>query len=220
MNNTSESAQSVAVPAPSTRDRQLLAYSLAAGAVALTGGTDADAQVVYSGVQDLNVPQGSAINLDLDAFGTTGDILMKNYIFGSNYQGATVNYFPGNVVGFTTGFSYATALGPGFTVDAAATAGGPFAVSLGYANNPDSQFDNANGAFIGLDFPIAGQTHFGWVRVTIDNAAGTFVINDWAYNATPGAPIDTGQVPEPGSLALLAAGAFGLATYRGRRKSA
>lgn len=204
----------------STRERRLLAYSLAAGASALGVSGAAEGQIVWSGPQDINVAQFGAVNLDLDAYGATPDILMKNYVFGGNYQGAFVNYAPGKVVGFFGNFGYATALGSGFTVDAATTAGGPFQVSLGYANNPLSQFDNANGAFIGLEFLIAGESHFGWVRVSIDNAAGTFVINDWAYNATPGAAIDTGQVPEPGSLALLAAGAFGLATFRGRRQSA
>lgn len=192
------------------------AYSLAAGAAASMAATDASAEVIYSGVQDLPVAQfGSQdLNLDGDAY---NDILLKNYVFGSNYQGATVNFAPGKVVGFNTGLSYASALAEGDLIDATATAGGPFAVSLAYAPNANSEFDNASGAFIGLEFPINAVSHFGWIRVSIDNAAGTFVINDWAYNATPSEGLLAGQVPEPGTLGLLAAGAAGIAAMRKRR---
>ncbi len=202
-------------PSPKTDPTRLATYSLAAGAAATAAGA-AHGAVQYSGVQNLDIPQFTATNLNLDG-DASNDILLKNYVFGGNYQGATVNYFPGKVVGFTTGLSYATALAAGTTIDAAATAGGPFAVSLGYANNPDSQFDNANGAFIGLEFPINNVSHFGWVRVTIDNAAGTFVINDWAYEDEPGVGLEAGETPEPSSLALLAAGALGLTRLRNRR---
>ncbi|MEQ9460526.1 MAG: hypothetical protein RIG82_06220 [Phycisphaeraceae bacterium] len=196
---------------------RLMTYSLAAGASALgLAGQSADAQIVYSGVQDIAISQSSSqdLNLDGDAY---NDILLKNYVFGGNYQGATVNFFPGKVVGFFSGLAYASALSAGDPIDAAATAGGPFAVSLAYANNPNSEFDNATSAYIGLEFPINATSHFGWIRVTIDNAAGTFVINDWAYESTPGAGIAAGAIPEPGALGLLAAGALGLAGYRGRR---
>ncbi|WP_428386138.1 PEP-CTERM sorting domain-containing protein [Mucisphaera sp.] len=196
--------------------KRLAAYSAAAGAAALGVSADAEAAIIYSGVQDISINQFGAqdLNLDGDAY---NDILLKNYVFGGNYQGATVNFFPGKVVGFTTGLNYASALSAGDVIDAAATAGGSFAVSLAYANNPDSQFDNAVGAFIGLEFPINAVSHFGWIRVTIDNAAGTFVINDWAYESVPGVGIEAGAIPEPGALGLLAAGALGLAGYRGRR---
>lgn len=195
------------------------AYTLAAGAAAGAAGTAdaADPSVVYSGVQDISIAQFASQNLNLDG-DAYNDILLKNYVFGSNYQGATVNYFPGKVVGFNAVFSYASALAEGDLIDSTATAGGPFAVSLAYSSNPNSEFDNADGAFIGLEFPINAVSHFGWIRVTIDNTAGTFVVNDWAYESTPGAGITAGEVPEPGTLGLLAAGAAGLATMRKRRR--
>lgn len=198
-----------------------MAYSVAAGASAMGAAGQADAGVVYSGVQDISINQFSSqdLNLDGDAY---NDILLKNYVFGGNYQGAYVNFAPGKVVGFidsNTNLAYATALSAGFTIDAAATSGGPFQVSLAYASNPNSQFDDVTGAFIGLEFAISAVSHFGWVRVTIDNAAGTFVINDWAYNDTPGAGIVTGEVPEPTTLGFLAAGAAGLIMHRRRRAS-
>ena len=91
---------------PSTKTQRQAAYSLAAGAAAFGLTSSADAAIQYSGVQNLDIAQGTATNLDIDG-NTTGDVLLKNYIFtGGNYQGATVNFFPGQLVGFNSGLNY------------------------------------------------------------------------------------------------------------------
>ncbi len=195
-----------------------VAYSLAAGAAASVAATSADAAIQYSGLQDLAIAQFSSqqLNLDGDAY---NDILLKNYVFGGgNYQGLYVNFAPGKAVGFFSGFGYASALEAGNLIDASTTSGGPFQASMAYGvNNPNAEFNNVDGAFIGVEFPINAMSHFGWIRVSIDNAAGTFVVNDWAYNDVPGEGLVAGQIPEPGTLGLLAAGAAGLAAMRRRR---
>lgn len=202
------------------------AYSLAAGAVGMAGAGDAlatDDTVAYSGEQDLAIAQFGAqdLNLDGDAF---GDILLKNYsLVGGNYMGATVNGYPGSLVGFNAGLSYVSALAAGDPVDAS-SAGPTFFGSLAYgAVNPNAEFNSATDAFIGLSFPIGGNApefiHYGWVRVTIDQPSGTFVINDWAYNTVPGEGLLAGQVPEPTSLGMLAAGAAGVLARRRRQST-
>ncbi len=200
---------------------RLTKYSLAAGAAA-TATAGAHAAVQYSGLQNIDIAQFNSqdLNLDGDAY---NDILLKNYVFGGGpYQGVYVNFAPGKVVGLFSGFGYATALNTGDLIDATTTAGGPFQASLAYGgNNPNAQFNSVTGAFIGLEFPINATSHFGWIRVDIDNAAGTFNIVDWAYEDQPGVGINAGDgIPEPGSLALLAAGAVGLAAKRRRKTSA
>lgn len=197
-------------------DHRLFAYSLAAGAAAL-GVADANADVIYSGPQDIEILQfgGQQLNLDGDAY---DDILLKNYVFGGgNYQGLYVNFYPGKVNGFSNGLAYASALTAGDPINAGTI--NQFQASMAYGStNPSAEFNNADGAFIGIGFPIAGVNHFGWIRVTIDNAAGTFVINDWAYESTPGVGITAGAgIPEPSALGLLAAGALGLGGFRGLR---
>ncbi|MEN0109270.1 MAG: PEP-CTERM sorting domain-containing protein [Planctomycetota bacterium] len=193
------------------------AYTLAAGAAAGAAGS-ADAAIVWSGPQDIDIALGASqpLNLDGDAY---TDIFLNNYDFGAPYQGVYVQYFPGNVVGFFGAFAYVSALEAGDVIDATTTAGGPFQASMAFgATNPAAEFNNADGAFIGLDFPIGGVTHFGWIRVTIDNAAGEFTINDWAYQSVPGRGLLAGDtVPEPGTLGMLAAGAAGVAAMRRRR---
>ena len=196
--------------------RRRVAYSLAAAA---SSGT-AHAAIIYSGPQNIAVNQFSALNLDIDG-DTQGDLLLKNYVFGGgNYQGATVNFFPGKMVTFNPGsFNYVTALSAGFTVDAAAL--GNFTGTMAYGgNNPNAQFNSATGGFIGLQFPTGPNNYNAWVRVDVNNSAGSFTVVDWAYNSVSGEPIVTGVVPEPSTLGLLAAGAAGLAALRRRRAAA
>ena len=89
------------------------AYALAAGASGCVATNGAHAAVVYSGTQDLNISQFSSTNLDING-DLQGDVRLENYVFGgSPYQGATVNFAPGNLVGFTSGNSYVTARRPG-----------------------------------------------------------------------------------------------------------
>lgn len=198
------------------------AYTLAAGAAASVAVQDADAAVVYSGLQNISVTQFNSqnLNLDGDAF---ADIKLKNYVFGGgNYQGATVNFAPGKLVGFTAGNSYVTALTAGQSIDGS-TLGPSFFGSLAYgASNPNAQFNNATDAYIGLSFPSGANTYFGWVRVDIKNSAGTFLIKDWAYESQSGVGIRAGDglVPEPSTLGLLACGAAGIAAIRRQRAAA
>ncbi|MEM8866347.1 MAG: PEP-CTERM sorting domain-containing protein [Planctomycetota bacterium] len=181
-------------PSEQTKGARKAAYTLAAGASVAMTASDADAQIVWSTPQDIAIGQFSqqTLNLDGDIY---YDLVLKNYVFGGgNYQGAYVIYGPGRTIGFQDAFAYASALSTGDLIDANTTANGFAQTSLAYgANNPNAEFNSVNGAFLGLSFPIAGELHFGWVRVTIDNAAGVFIINDWAYNITPGAGIAAGQ---------------------------
>ncbi|MEO0529616.1 MAG: PEP-CTERM sorting domain-containing protein [Planctomycetota bacterium] len=179
------------------------AYSLAAGAAATAAG-DAEAQIVWSTIQDIEILQGfsQAINLDGD-FNIyeqpANDILLKNYTFlGGPYQGAYVYYLGGKTVGFTAGpnnFAYSSALNAGDLIDPTTTADLIVTSSLAYGgNNPNAEFNDAPNGFIGLAFPINNIVHYGWIRVSIDNAGGTFIVRDWAYNSVPGEPINAGQV--------------------------
>lgn len=185
-----------------TKQRRV-AYSLAAGATMAFVGTEAEAQIVWSTLQNIEIGAGGALTLELngdDPYYSQSDLILKNYVFtGGPYQGMTVRYAPGRVVGFRAGsgnYAYASALAAGAVIDAATTgAGNVFFGSMAYGgSNPNAQFNNAPSAFLGVGFPIDGQIHFGWVRVSIDNAAGSFIVRDWAYNAKPGVAIAAGQV--------------------------
>lgn len=68
----------------------------------------------------------------------------------------------------------------------------------------------------------ASEYYYGWASLTIDAlAAGQgFKIGEAFYQSTPNTGINVGAVPvpEPSSMALLAAGAAGVTAWRVRRK--
>jgi len=90
-----------------------------------------------------------------------------------------------------------------------------FSGSAGYWNPPAQESFEA---FVGVEFAIDQNTHYGWIRVEVfGNVGNGGWIKDWAYNSVPSQPILAGQVPEPGTWALLSVGA-GLLGWRIRRR--
>ena len=79
-------------------------------------------------------------------------------------------------------------------------------------------------AYLGISVFEGDQTYYGWVNFSIPNQAGAqFVIHGFGYNDEAGASIRAGQttdIPEPGTLALLAAGTVGVAAGSARRRRA
>jgi hypothetical protein len=99
----------------------------------------------------------------------------------------------------------------------------------GFAADGRTAGTTANGAlspgtqgYAGFRFTAADGTHYGWVQLA--TSAGLIDFTNAAYNATPNAGITTPNgifvIPEPNTLALLAAGAVGvLGAVAKRRKS-
>lgn len=200
--------------------KRLLAYCSTAAAMASAGLANAD--IVYSGLQDITINQGNSLQLDLNSDSFL-DIKLKNYVFGGgNYMGATVNFFPGQLVGFRAGpnnFAYVSNLAVGAPISPT-TVGPTYFGSMAYGSvNPNAQFNLASPGLIGLSFPAGPDTLFGWIRVSTDQSGGSFKVVDWAYESTSLTAIPAGVVPEPASLGLLAVGAAGLAAYRGKRRT-
>jgi hypothetical protein len=86
--------------------------------------------------------------------------------------------------------------------------------------------------YLGVKFLIDGDTHYGWVRLTVTSGEGIFTaqIDGYAYETIPDKPIVAAAPPEdpsaeskiqqtglsmsPPSLGMLALGARGLALWR------
>lgn len=98
----------------------------------------------------------------------------------------------------------------------------------------DFQSGQFGNNFIGFRFDISGALHYGWAELFVDDGTGggrgDVTITRWAYEDTASCGIDVGQtsgdncpaapIPNPGTLALLAAGAAGLRRWRGKAKAA
>ena len=137
---------------------------------------------------DIDISQGFAQPLDLNLDGYT-DIVLENYVFsGGNYQGATSPFYPGRVQGFSAnGRNYGAALNQGDLIDLNTAGPGSFDVSLAYgANNPEADWNNVDGGFLGLIFDDADDNlFFAWLRISIDNAAGTFFVDESFASTNP-----------------------------------
>ena len=94
---------------------------------------------------------------------------------------------------------------------------------------------NAQGRFLGFEFTVQGQKHYGWARLSVTfNPIGIATLTGYAYETEPGKPIRAGdrggvadaRVPRmlralptaatlrPATLGLLALGSTGLDIWR------
>ncbi|MEM1446766.1 MAG: PEP-CTERM sorting domain-containing protein [Planctomycetota bacterium] len=215
-------------------------YTVAAGTSLVAAGSS-HAVIQTFDVNTLLNAGDDALLLDVDGDGND-DLNVQNRTLGI-YNGAwQVIYttdagtaldsqFPGEGLKITSenytvpgvgDFSYATAQAPGASIDG--TGMFSYFANLSYGGlGPVVPDLDAGPILLGFELAIAAQKHFGWLRLQVDladNGASTLTVIDGAYETEAGVAIDAGAVPEPASLGLLAAGAVGLAGYRGRRQSA
>lgn len=223
----------------SSFQQRLTAYStvaVAGAACALATAPKAEAAIVYSGALNDTVTAsgiGSYFNLTTFAFGASytavnggntaapalnlwGTASSYAYLYPSS---TTVNRFEANAAGATLELSGGTAIGPASTYGTTRTGPtGGIITNGGWTANTTGYF--------GIKFldPTTGLTDYGWVYATMSGTPSTTpsVILGAAYDNT-GAGIlagQTGAVPEPGTLGLLAAGALGAGALAWRRRQA
>lgn len=71
-------------------------------------------------------------------------------------------------------------------------------------------------AYVGVQFDIEGQSHFGWILVDTPFDTGGGIIKAFAYESEPGVPIVAGVVPESSSSLFIGV-SCGIALARRRR---
>jgi hypothetical protein len=84
------------------------------------------------------------------------------------------------------------------------------------------EFNDPGLAYLGVRFtiPTDDVTHFGWIEISTAENQLTLTRLFWETGDTAAVTPGGGTVPEPGSLALLVAGAAGLLAIRRRQRQA
>jgi len=211
-------------------EKQLIAYSLAAGTV-LLGTSSSKAMIQYTNLgAGVNLfTDGATFDIDFDGGGADFAIF-----FGTSYNRVNVDFRSDNASwrggsGWSQGdtlLAGAVAFDFGQTITGGTQWGHEAAheATSSYGNmafktalGDGGSFLNTTGKYIGVRFNIGTNKHYGWIQVDVDGTSEptNACIKGYAYNDEANEAIFAGQtVPEAGSLALLALGAAGLAAWR------
>ena len=217
------------------------AYALAAGAagvsiMALTQPADAEIIVTHA---NGNIPINKYVSVDLNHDGVP-DFRLLLSTFAYHTFRATLLVQPrgaGGIMaspgGYAAPLSLGASIGPaqaftkGKHLNLARSAGFDYNSSR-YSRNVFGPWENVQNRFVGVEFLISGETHYGWIRLTVNftNRLGTATLTGYAYETVAGESIQAGQMvdrdaakvePAPGatpSLGMLALGSEGLAIWR------
>lgn len=202
------------------------AYATAGAATAVVGGMHtADAAIHYVSVnQTYNVAPNSSI-INSFSLGAGASFAVRDFLHASGVNGhasfaigaASAASFVGYMTSVFTYPRYVSKLGAGQNVGGFTN----FVTNYGYfaylARHASGAFNAPGIGYIGIRFNTGAGVQYGWIRLNMNGAPGnSFTLVDYAWG-DPGDSILTGQVPEPGSLGLLALGAVGLLAWRKRR---
>ena len=185
--------------------------SYTAFASAIVAGSAANAQVTYvdinpDAVADSLNPYAVDFNNDAApdmAFGVqhlSGSFSSQGQPF--TYEGALAYaVFPNGLAVNSPADTTTAVLDCGVAVSQASLFGTSSGAILGYAaliqpiNLPFAQgaWLGANDKYLGYKFDLGANTHYGWVRLSVAANGETITIKEYAFNATPGAAINTCQ---------------------------
>jgi hypothetical protein len=193
---------------PTILSKKLKSYSALAGSLALAG-SQADAQIMYTDVtpDSTTTMSGSFYNLDLDNDGTFDFTINLDLNVSSAYTSNFVTITPAgsNAINGSTAtpYVYPYAMDAGDTIKPSLTfqTGSAQSMNMFYASASSANaFGNWIGVtdkYLGLQFNIGTQVHYGWARLDVAANGTSFTIKDYAYDATPGASIVAGEMPVP-----------------------
>ncbi|MDO9075046.1 MAG: PEP-CTERM sorting domain-containing protein [Rubrivivax sp.] len=199
----------------------------AIGAGLMLGASTAFAQIVHSGVVSLAIPV-STNGLYLNVV-TGANNLPPPGTGGSTVPGWDINLWSTGGLGF---FNAASPAGGVYVISGAGTVGN---LALGSTIDGSSSFGagtstnvaqwNLNSANNLFGFRFVNEAngnslHYGWGRISLGATANdpSRLLVEYAFDATPGAAIQAGVIPEPGTFALLGLGVAGVLLAARRRR--
>jgi hypothetical protein len=235
--------------------QQLNMYALAAGTAGvslLALAQPSEAKIVYTATHRVIVA-GKSYDLDLNHDGKT-DFTLVNYFKGTT-SGVRATFYAEPAAGDAVQGHLHIGRNSAFALNRGAHIGSKQSFPVGHASLAYSTFFltashrggswlNVTNRFLGLQFKIHGETHYGWARLSIkvDKFQISGTLTGYAYETIPNKPIKAGQTKEddlshqdfgpnaslnnpvpdnrqPATLGALALGAPGLSVWR-RKESA
>lgn len=234
--------------------QQLNKYALAAGAAGvgvLVLGQPAEAKIVYTPA-DTNITPDHTIPIDLNHDGIVdfgfNDVNRRSHPYGFDHTGL-LSVIPANQANKVEGYhrtngNYASALRAGVSIGPNAKfTTGPNIMATTFIDTGRVRELNSvcNGPwsggtrYLGLEFSISGEVHFGWARLNVScKELHVFAsLTGYAYETIPNKPIIAGQTkgtdqkssagpdanltapaPKAAPLGVLALGLRGLSVRR------
>lgn len=209
-------------PVPARRSAGSLTNALGAAVCATLGAGAAHATPIVVDIPDVTVSGPVGVDFNGDGVAEFTFDRQAGSLGPAAFEGVTVDTHGNAVVASTKGSSYAAALSGGETIDAARTFTSGDSIVLAKYGVGIGEFQNSGLGYLGVRFtiPADADPHFGFIEVSATGDRITLTRLLW--DSGIGTPVVTpgGSVPEPGTLALLVAGAGGVLALRRRRASA
>ena len=163
---------------------RLAGYSATAAAMAAIS-ANADAQIVYSGLQNLVVSMNDTVAIDINNDGINDFSFMLDSI--TNKVAKIHNLDASNK---WMGSSYVYALQKGNSIKGSSSSYFRNNYSLLGAtwlsgSKVHGYFPGHGNRYVGVNFMIGTEVHPGWIKINIPNNVSQIKIIDWAYEQTP-----------------------------------
>jgi hypothetical protein len=240
-------------------EHRLAGYASAAAAAGVSLAAiavSAEAKIIYT---PTDTPINGYVSLDVNHDGMA-DILIRGNgsslsagcalhttFRGAPPKGVACNYLTDQIWGRGVAGRFASALPAGFKVRPSKSyfqaANYPFQAIMGAWGFKDGcstypcsltagQWLDTKNRYLGLQFVINGQVHYGWARLTVtfppQPSRGILaILTGYAYETEPNTPIITGKTKgpdvitlDPATLGHMAAGASQIPAWRGVRNRA
>lgn len=209
---------------------RLAAYSAMAAAITASVG-NTQAEVIYTDIDDITLGVGDTLDLDIDSDGVFDFVFRGGSVTGSGGTWSFVSVFGfaytagiGNaenqLMGYTGSFyNYGSALDYGALI-------GPDGPWLNYPSLSNSavlgsnyygvtygQFPGLGERYLGFQFTVLGNIHYGWMRLEADVDPCYIKLYDFAYESNPGQPIEAGSLVSTIDVKDLPAGTAQIYSY-------
>lgn len=173
--------------------------ALLLGMALMLTATQSNAQIIYTDIAPDGMPAGGGFDFN-------GDGINEFEVDETGYFSYDWTATGNNIWAIGTiadGWDTPKPLTAGTVIDASGNfiGGGDASMDAWGAGTP---FPNGTDSYMGVRLGMAGNTHYGWIRLMWDGA--DWIYKDFAYEKTPNMLIKAGEMPVPASVSGMESG--------------